>query len=159
MGNIEASDPKHIEIQGYRDGKARCKCGWQSAFGGKYREHQDGLGDGEARIKELAMLRKGISWFGAQGNLVPGDRPWDGVVAVMHVIDDRIKEIKAGMEPETVTVSAIVNTDENDVTTYTVLPTGCPSSINIQGEHFGCILEQKHEGLAHRNPQGQALWY
>lgn len=97
MGDIVASDQaKHIEIKGIRDGKAHCKCGWKSAFGGKYREHHNNLVQDNSVIEELERLYRDMGWFGAQGNLVNPDTAWAGVTACREVIKDRINELKTG---------------------------------------------------------------
>jgi hypothetical protein len=34
----------------------------------------------------------------------------------------------------------------------------CHAALNIKGEHFGCVEKAPHGGLAHRNPDAEAIW-
>lgn len=85
---------EHIEVKGIRDGKAHCKCGWVSAFAGRYKDHRESIDKNDV-IEELERICRDLSWLGAQGNLPEPDTAWAGVTACREVIKNRITELRS----------------------------------------------------------------
>lgn len=77
----------------------------------------------KAIAAELREMSEGLSWFGAQWNLVEPDSSWAGVSACRSVLDDHASKLESEVEVESVgaldpELAAIRSRLETEMTEY-----------------------------------------